>query len=71
MKIIHFVAFMLFISAAHAQNVHIPDANFKAALVANAAINTNGDTEIQISEAVAFSGEIDVSEKGIADLTGI
>jgi Leucine-rich repeat (LRR) protein len=71
MKIIYFVAFMLFASAVHAQNVHIPDANFKAALLADTAINTNGDTEIESCEAAAFSGEINVSEKGIADLTGI
>ena len=31
--------------------VTIPDANFKAYLVGNSAINSNGDTEIQISEA--------------------
>ena len=40
------------------QNVNIPDANFKAYLVGNAAINTNGDTEIQVSEAAAFNGII-------------
>ena len=62
---------MLFASAAHAQNVHIPDAKFKAALVANKAINTNGDTEIQVSEAAVFSDTIDVSYKEIADITGI
>jgi hypothetical protein len=71
MKIIPFVAFMLFISAAHAQNVHIPDANFKAALLADTAVNTNGDTEIQVGEAAAFSGEINVYKKDITDLTGI
>ena len=32
------------------QNVNIPDANFKAYLVGIAAINTNGDSEIQVSE---------------------
>ena len=36
--------------------VNIPDTNFKANLVANTAINTNGDTEIQCSEASAFTG---------------
>jgi hypothetical protein len=40
------------------QNVNIPDANFKAYLVGNTAINTNGDTEIQVSEATAFTGTI-------------
>ncbi|BDS14037.1 T9SS type A sorting domain-containing protein [Aureispira anguillae] len=54
-----------------AQNVTIPDANFKAQLVANSAINTNGDTEIQLTEAQAYNGGIDVNSKNIADLTGI
>ena len=36
------------------QNVNIPDANFKAYLVGNTAINTNGDSEIQVSEANAL-----------------
>ncbi|MFA9389062.1 MAG: BACON domain-containing protein [Prolixibacteraceae bacterium] len=51
--------------------VYIPDANFKAALVGNSAINTNGDNEIQVSEAEAITGTIDVGEKNISDLTGI
>lgn len=51
--------------------VYIPDANFKAALVANTAINTNSDSEIQFNEAAAFTGTIDVSGLGISDLTGI
>ena len=54
-----------------AQNVYIPDANFKAYLVGNTAINTNGDTEIQISEANIFNGSIDCSFGNIYDLTGI
>jgi Leucine-rich repeat (LRR) protein len=52
-------------------NVYIPDANFKATLVANSSINTNGDDEIQISEAKAFTGWIDAYKKGIADITGV
>jgi Leucine-rich repeat (LRR) protein len=40
-------------------------------LLANAAINTNGDGEIQCSEASAYTGGIDVNGKGITDLTGI
>ena len=35
------------------QNVNIPDANFKSYLVGNTSINTNGDSEIQVSEATA------------------
>jgi Leucine-rich repeat (LRR) protein len=53
------------------QNVNIPDANFKAYLVGNTAINTNGDTEIQVSEAAAFNGTIDCSWMDIYNLTGI
>ena len=53
------------------QNVNIPDANFKNYLVNNIAINTNGDSEIQVSEASAFSGTINCSNQNISDLTGI
>ena len=53
------------------QNVNIPDANFKAYLVGNTNINTNGDTEIQVSEASAFNGLIYVYNMNISDLTGI
>jgi len=56
---------------AKAQNVNIPDANFKAFLLASIPINTNGDTEIQISEAIAVTGTIDCSNLSISDLTGI
>ena len=53
------------------QNVNIPDANFKAYLVNNTAINTNGDNEIQVSEASAFNGTINCSSMNISNLTGI
>jgi hypothetical protein len=53
------------------QNVNIPDANFKAYLVANASINANADTEIQVSEAANYSGVIYCQNLSIADLTGI
>jgi hypothetical protein len=51
--------------------VNIPDANFKAYLVGNTAINTNGDTVIQVSEANSFSGGILCNSMNISDLTGI
>ena len=51
--------------------VNIPNANFKAYLVGNTAINTNGDTEIQCSEATSFTGEIDCYYLSITDMTGI
>ena len=54
------------------QIVNIPDANFKNALLNHVpVINTNGDGEIQVSEALAFTGTINVQQKNIADLTGI
>lgn len=53
------------------QNVNIPDANFKAYLVGNTAINTNTDAEIQVSEAAAFTGDIFGNNLSITDLTGI
>lgn len=56
---------------AKAQDVTIPDANFKASLVSNSSINTNNDTEIQVSEASAFTGMINVYNKSITNLTGI
>lgn len=51
--------------------VQIPDANFKAYLVGNTSINTNADTEIQCSEAMAFTGTINCVNMSISDLTGI
>jgi len=55
----------------NAQNVNIPDANFKAYLVGNSLINTNMDTEIQVTEANAFTGNINCPSQSIADLTGL
>ena len=52
-------------------NVNIPDANFKAYLVGNIYINTNGDKEIQISEASAFNDTIDCGYLDISNLKGI
>ena len=53
------------------QNVNIPDSNFKTYLVGEPLINTNGDTEIQISEANTFNGTIWCENMNITDLTGI
>ncbi len=65
------LAFSLLGWSASAQNVNIPDANFKAYLVGNPVINTNMDTEIQVSEANAYDGTISCPNQNIADLTGI
>lgn len=55
----------------NAQVVNIPDPNFKAYLVGNSAINTNSNSEIEMSEAASFTGAISVHGQGISDLTGI
>jgi uncharacterized repeat protein (TIGR01451 family) len=56
---------------ASAQIVNIPDANFKNALLNhNPVIDTNGDGEIQVSEAeVVYS--LTVIDKNILDMSGI
>ncbi len=54
-----------------AQIVNIPDANLKKYLVGKTNINTNSDTEIQVSEAVAYKGDIVVNKFSIDDVTGI
>ncbi len=53
------------------QIVTIPDANFKTYLLGNTSINTNGNTEIEYSEASSFTGIINCSSRSISDLTGI
>ncbi len=57
--------------SVQAQNVIIPDANFKACLVGNLDINTNSDTEIQVSEAIAYTGTINCQIQNIGNVTGI
>ncbi|NQY08803.1 MAG: leucine-rich repeat domain-containing protein [Flavobacteriales bacterium] len=63
--------FLLLPVIGFAQNVSIPDANFKSYLVNYTSLNTNGDDEIQESEANSFTGKIVVTYDSIADLTGI
>ena len=53
------------------QNVNIPDTNFKTYLIGDPLINTNGDSEIQVSEANIFNGTIWCENMNITDLTGI
>lgn len=55
---------------ANAQNVVFKDANFKAKLVKDLTINTNNDSEIQLSEALA-TNELLIYGAGIKDLTGL
>jgi Leucine-rich repeat (LRR) protein len=57
---------------ATAQDVSIPDANFKAYLLGNTSINTDADpNEISVAEASAFTGTINCNNLTISDLTGI
>ena len=72
MKQIYTVLILLSASLfAQAQIVTIPDANFKAALLDNfPVIDTNGDGEIQISEAAALT-YLNIEIEDIIDLTGI
>lgn len=60
--------------------VHIPDANFKAALLAHGStitgsgistIDTDGDGNICTTEAAAYTGTLRLYNKSISDLTGI
>ena len=66
------IAIITFTVSSFAQNVNIPDVNFKAKLLANSNINTDADKlEISVAEAIAYNGEIDVSNSGINSLIGI
>lgn len=65
------IAMATSVSTLSAQNVSIPDANFKVWLVGNTGINTNSDTEIQVSEAAGFTGSIECAGLNITDPTGI
>ena len=58
-------------TGVNAQNVNIPDANFKTSVVGDPTINTNGDTEIQLTEAVAFTGTLFLGSINLSDATGI
>lgn len=78
-KILLSLICLLGLSYSNAQNVNIPDAVFKNLLVKDPSINTNGDTEISVTEAATVKtwsnfrqsyrgGGVDPN---IADLTGI
>ncbi len=71
MKKVFIIIISICALVAQSQNVNIPDPNFKDYLVNTPAINTNGDAEIQISEAQAFTDTIDCRGLQILDLTGI
>ena len=53
-------------------NIEFPDANLKAKLLSYIpAINTNGDSEISVSEAEAVTGVLGLSGNSISDITGL
>lgn len=56
---------------ADAQETDIPDSTFKACLLGNPEINTDGDSAISLAEAAHFHGALEVKNKGIESLTGI
>ncbi|MEP2169718.1 leucine-rich repeat domain-containing protein [Polaribacter sp.] len=66
-----FVFAYLHVNAQCTTNVVIPDANFKTSLLNDHTIDTNSDGEISCDEATAFTGDMNVSNKSITDLTGI
>ena len=60
---------IFFFATANAQIVTIPDANFKAKLIA-VGVDTNADGQIQLTEALAVTN-LNVSSASILDMTGI
>jgi len=72
MKHIVLVLSILMSGFSFGQIVNIPDANFKNALLNHfPVIDTNNDGEIQVSEAIAYTGTLNVESQNIADMTGI
>lgn len=51
--------------------VNIPDSIFKATLVNNSLINTNGNSEIELSEATSYTGIISAPSRFISSAEGI
>jgi hypothetical protein len=70
MKRIFLSMTLLFVACiSYSQNVNIPDANFKNALI-SAGVDTNEDGEISYAEAAVIK-KLDVHEMNISDMTGI
>ena len=59
------------ISFTNAQNVNIPDNNFKALSFVKSPIKKRSDTETSISEAAAYSGSFFCQKMSIQDMTGV
>ena len=66
------LAFFFLSFSLSAQNIHFPDKKLKKALCAHyPEVDTNFDGEITEKEAMEFTEELDLSDKGITDLTGL
>jgi hypothetical protein len=65
------ISFLSFSSVCAQKLVIVPDANLMQALLANKEINKNGDKKITFKEALAFTGELDISNKNISSLEGL
>ncbi|MFH2143441.1 MAG: T9SS type A sorting domain-containing protein [Bacteroidota bacterium] len=71
-KTIFTLLIILFYQCTYAQILNIPDLLFKNAILnENPGVDLNSDWQIQISEANAYTGCLDVSGYNITDLTGI
>jgi hypothetical protein len=67
-KKLFFILAVLMVKVVQAQNIQIPDAGFKAYLVAH--FDTNGDGEISIAEAAQVK-VIEYTDKPLSSLQGI
>lgn len=67
------ICLILFVNLIYGQSeiINISDVDFKLALLMDPNINTNSDSEIQVTEANSYTGEINIKNLGISDLTGI
>lgn len=70
-KLLFLMGLLLVLCTSKAQIVNVPDTIFKTYLITSPEINTNGDNEIQTSEALAFTGTVDCNNANITNLTGI
>jgi len=71
-KLVLFITLINF-GITQSQNVNIPDPIFKSRLLnhTDPIIDINSDNEIQLSEAEAITGRINVSTSNLSDITGI
>lgn len=69
-KLYAYILPLCFAGFATAQNIAIPDVNFKNRLLENDLINLDGDSEIQLEEALSVQ-YLDLSNANIQTLSGI